>query len=82
MGEVIQLGQARDAKWRERAAASAQHPALRWVAGATYWLAHRRDHDTGTAHCGAPGALVLAPPGVPQCTDCYPPIPTPRQGRA
>lgn len=80
MGEVVQLDQVRNERWRARAAASAQHPALRWVAGTTYWLSHRRNHDTGTAACGAAGALVLAPPGVPQCATCYPPPVVPHQG--
>jgi hypothetical protein len=49
-----------------------QHPALRWVAGRTYYVAHRRDPVAGAAACGATGELVLAPPGVPLCRDCYP----------
>lgn len=52
------------------------HPALRWVAGAAYWVAHRRS-TAGGAACGAAGPLVLAPPGVPLCRHCYPAIADP-----
>lgn len=46
------------------------HPALRWVAGSVFYVAHRKD-GPGAA-CGADGSLVLAPPGVPLCVTCYP----------
>lgn len=47
-----------------------EHPALRWVAGSVFYVAHRKD-GRGAA-CGADGSLVLAPPGVPLCVVCYP----------
>jgi len=46
------------------------HPALRWVAGAAFYVAHRKD-GSGAA-CGAQGSLMLAPPGVPACVKCFP----------
>lgn len=73
MGDLVELRLAQQRRWQERTAAAAQHPTLRWCAGECYWLAHARDHETGRACCGAPGTLMLAPPGVPRCTDCYPP---------
>ncbi len=46
------------------------HPSLRWVAGTAFYVAHaKRD---GAAECGALGDLVLAPPGVPLCVECFP----------
>lgn len=54
---------------RERA--RADHPALRWVAGSAFYVAHRK--VVGAAACGARGSLMLAPPGVPLCVQCYPP---------
>lgn len=56
---------------RNRVAAERRlHPSLRWVAGEHYWEAHAR--NGGTAACGAPGRLILAPPGVPLCAECWP----------
>lgn len=55
---------------QEAADAGSRHPALRWVAGEAFWIAHRKD-GAGAA-CGAEGALMLAPPGVPLCSECYP----------
>lgn len=75
MAEVTSLDDARAARARRaQAAADAapSHPALRWVAGTTWWVAHRRDRKAGSAACGAAGDLILAPPGVPLCEDCYP----------
>lgn len=46
------------------------HPTLRWVAGRAFYVAHRKDGSA--AACGVPGDLVLAPPGVPLCIECYP----------
>jgi hypothetical protein len=74
MGTVTRLDQVRaDRQIRadEIADRAAAHPALRWIAGETFWLAHRRSAN-GDAACGAAGDLVLAPAGVPLCTDCYP----------
>lgn len=73
MGTITELGPLRaerEARSRDIAERASMHPALRWVAGEVFYIAHRRA-DGGTA-CGAPGALVLAPPGVPLCEDCYP----------
>jgi hypothetical protein len=44
--------------------------ALRWVAGRTFYIAHRKEGVE--AACGARGDLILAPPGVPLCVACYP----------
>lgn len=77
---VVPLAGARErraARDRARVISAARHPALRWVAGDTYWVAHRRDQSGGGAWCGMPGALTLAPPGVPLCPDCYPDVPDP-----
>lgn len=46
------------------------HPSLRWVAGRTFYVAHRKDDEA--AACGARGDLILAPPGVPLCVECFP----------
>lgn len=54
----------------DREAARAAHPSLRWVAGAAFYVAHRK--TDGQAACGARGSLVLAPPGVPLCVECFP----------
>jgi hypothetical protein len=78
---VIDLRAAAEARRRERrervldqaATVAPEHPSLRWVAGDTWYLAHRRDRDTRGASCGHPGPLVLAPPGTPPCPLCYPP---------
>lgn len=73
MGTVTELGQHRE-KRQARALRieeqAVRHPALRWVAGDAFYIAHRRT-ASGTA-CGAEGDLVLAPPGVPLCSKCYP----------
>lgn len=53
-----------------READCAQHPALRWCAGRVFYVAHRK--ADGAAACGASGDLILAPPGVPQCVECFP----------
>ena len=81
MGQVIAFAAAAEARDdRIRAARRAallavpDHPALRWLAGDTWWLAHRRDPDAGGAGCGAPGELTLATRAVPLCLDCYPPV--------
>lgn len=65
---VIDLESARRERAPEHPAPN--HPALRWIAGGAYWVAHRR--EDGRPVCGAPGELVLASPSVPLCTDCYP----------
>lgn len=75
MDTVVDLTTRRAQRDRDREAARAAHPALRWVAGATFYIAHRK-HE-GAAACGAPGDLVLAPPGVPLCVTCYPPAERP-----
>ena len=75
MGEVVDIGTARAARTaRVRAVQESvpDHPALRWLAGDQWWLAHRRQPGTGAA-CGAPGELVHATRGVPLCGACYPP---------
>jgi hypothetical protein len=72
VGTVASLAEHRAARAARVAARKGQHPALRWVAGRTYYVAHRRDPVAGAAACGATGELVLAPPGVPLCRDCYP----------
>lgn len=74
MGEIVDIDGVRVARVeRTRAAAelAAMHPALRWVAGETYWMAHRRTEHGGAA-CGAAGSLMLASPGVPLCRECFP----------
>lgn len=75
MGDIVSLSGHLDRR-RDRLAAAAEqstrHPALRWVAGEAYWIAHRRHPELKAAVCGADGALTLAPPGVPLCPDCYP----------
>lgn len=43
---------------------------LHWVAGSAFYIAHAKDGDD--AACGARGDLILAPPGVPLCVECYP----------
>jgi hypothetical protein len=72
VAEVISLSEERD---RRRGGAgtgrAVTHPALRWVAGDAYYVAHRRALDEAVAVCGADGALILAPPGVPLCPACY-----------
>ena len=73
MGTITELGPLRaerEARSRRIAEHAPRHPALRWVAGDVFYIAHRRD-DSGAA-CGAVGDLVLAPPGVPLCDECYP----------
>lgn len=46
------------------------HPSLRWVAGTAFYIAHAK--VDGAAECGAVGDLILAPPGVPLCVECFP----------
>lgn len=60
----------REHRRAEMAERAAMHPALRWVAGEVFYIAHRRTPD-GAAACGIDGALTLAPPGVPLCSDCF-----------
>jgi hypothetical protein len=75
VGDVVNLTGRREARSARLSAAAERaelHPALRWVAGTAYWVAHRRHPEQGTAACGAGGDLVLAPPGVPLCELCYP----------
>lgn len=67
--EVVSIAERRDRR-TERDRARAAHPALRWVAGRTFYIAHAK--VDGHAACGADGDLVLAPPGVPLCVACYP----------
>lgn len=73
MGILIGLDEIR-AERRTRAKQAAErgsrHPALRWVAGDTWYLAHRK--LDGVAACGAAGDLILAPRGTPLCEVCYP----------
>jgi hypothetical protein len=73
MGTLIELGTAR-AEREQRARVieerASRHPALRWLAGDVFYIAHRRT-DQGAA-CGAEGELTLALPGVPLCDKCYP----------
>jgi hypothetical protein len=72
MGELVAMTVWREARAaRDRIALErTMHPSLRWVAGDQWWQAHTR--DGAKASCGVEGALVLAPPGVPLCPDCYP----------
>lgn len=75
MGNVIHLARQRaqrEARVRVAAERGSLHPALRWIAGTAFYIAHRKDAD-GVAACGAEGDLMLAPPGVPLCSRCYPP---------
>jgi hypothetical protein len=78
MGTVVDLEQWREkrpsSRAREFAQAVPDHPALRWVAGEQWWLAHRRDPDSSVAVCQVPGELVLATAGVLPCPVCYPPL--------
>ena len=60
----------RRADKRDRDIVASNHPALRWVAGTAFYIAHRKT-ATGTV-CGARGDLTLAPPGVPRCVQCFP----------
>lgn len=78
MGDVVSLAAARTRRDSdaELAGHAPMHPALRWVAGDVYYLAHRRS-GAGGAACGAAGALILAPPGVPLCGRCYPAVADP-----
>ena len=69
MDKVVSLAEVReDREGRERARAA--HPSLRWCAGRTFYIAHRK--DGAAAACGAVGDLILAPPGVPLCVVCWP----------
>jgi hypothetical protein len=70
VGQVIDLELRRAAAVAQRIEHAQDHPALRWVAGAAFWSAHRKD-GAGAA-CGANGDLTLAPPGVPLCVECFP----------
>ena len=74
MGQVVDMEQRsrRAERERDRDAVRSLHPAGRWVAGDTFYIAHRK--ALGGAACGAPGLLTLAPPGVPRCVDpeCFP----------
>lgn len=79
MGTVVDLSarqERRATRERELALSRSHHPSLRWVAGAAFYVAHRK--ADGAAACGARGSLTLAPPGVPLCIECYPL--TPRDG--
>lgn len=70
VSNVVDLAEARDRRVPAPVVpAGLDHPALRYVAGRAFYIAHRREE--GKAACGAKGALVLAPPGVPLCVDCY-----------
>jgi hypothetical protein len=72
MGEVVRIAAwqaARDARERVEMERS-MHPSLRWVAGREWWQAHAR--KGGSTVCGTEGRLILAPPGIPLCTTCYP----------
>ena len=68
--EVADIAVRRAERSRALTEARAAHPALRWVAGRAFYVAHRR--ADGTAACGAVGDLTLASPGVPLCVTCYP----------
>lgn len=68
--QVIDLDTRRAERERERTIAASAHPSLRWVAGRAFYVAHRKDGVI--AACGATGDLMLAPPGVPLCVECYP----------
>lgn len=67
--QVVDLD-TRRAEKRSREIAAADHPSLRWVAGAAFYVAHMKDGPA--AACGARGDLTLAPPGVPLCVECFP----------
>lgn len=79
MADVTDLDERRHARAARTAAAAPLHPAVRFVAGDCWWLAHRRHPDDAVALCGLDGDLVLAPPGVPLCPLCYP-VPAARPG--
>jgi phosphoenolpyruvate-protein kinase (PTS system EI component) len=70
VSDVVSLAKARAAK-QLRDLPAPRHPALRWLAGGVYDVAHRRGEDD-TAVCGAAGELTLALPEVPLCPQCYP----------
>lgn len=71
MGQVVAIGEARRVeRERDLDQERAQFPTLRWVAGAAFYIAHRK-YDR-VAACGARGDLMLAPPGVPLCIVCFP----------
>jgi hypothetical protein len=73
MGTVVPLARLRaerEARARVAAERGSTHPALRWIAGDAFYIAHRK--SGGRAACGAEGSLILAPPGVPLCDRCYP----------
>ncbi len=74
MSDIVSIDRGaslRQERERRRDIARSDHPALRWVAGDVFYIAHRRGDDD-TAVCGAPGSLILAPPAVPRCVECYP----------
>lgn len=71
MSQVVSLADAAARREETREHGRAAHPALRWVAGRAFYVAHRKDDRA--AACGAAGSLTLAPPGVPLCVTCYPP---------
>jgi hypothetical protein len=77
---VVDLGARRVERDRDRDAARRAHPALRWVAGTAFYIAHRK--ADGAAACGARGDLMLATPGVPLCVECYPLAERPRAASA
>jgi len=70
MGTISSLAEHRARRRAERIPANSTHPALRWVAGDKWYLAHRRGRD-GNVLCGTDGDLILAPPGTPACPDCF-----------
>lgn len=73
MAAVTDLDAARAQRDLARAVEVARsgHPSLRWIAGDVWFLAHRRDVDTGMAACGASGELMRAAATVPLCGRCY-----------
>jgi hypothetical protein len=75
MGDIVSLTARRACHGGAVAAVerAPTHPALRWVVGDVWYLAHRRGRSGGAA-CGMPGGLILAPPGVPLCSSCYPAV--------
>lgn len=75
MDKVVQLEDVRAARDARRLADTAMHPCTRWILYADRYAAAHRRHPDGLTVCGLGGRYILAPSGVRQCPDCYPPLP-------